>query len=192
MHPHENASTHQRHAPHANTHKNRVVRAADGLARPKAPNRPLEQHAHQPVTRDTQRTNKEAPPVTNTATGGALHAPDTQTCQRLSRHTHPIALTPARSTLCGTLTASQAQNVYWEGWACERPREELTANLPHPQHPTRPHPPRQRPPHPQPTRRDSPTTSTRSTPARSAASTLTPRISNSRRNTPNITLTSTA
>ena len=43
MLPHENASTHQRHAPHANTHKNRVVRAADGLARPKAPNRPLEE-----------------------------------------------------------------------------------------------------------------------------------------------------
>lgn len=31
MLPHENASTHQ-HAPHANTHENHAVRAADGLA----------------------------------------------------------------------------------------------------------------------------------------------------------------
>ena len=56
--------------------------------------------------------------------------------------------TPARTTLYTPLTASQARNVYWEGWACERPREELTANLPYRRHPPRPRPRPHCPPHP--------------------------------------------
>lgn len=44
MRPHENASTHQQHTPPANAHEKCPVRAADGLARPKAPNYPLEEN----------------------------------------------------------------------------------------------------------------------------------------------------
>ena len=61
--------------------------------------------------------------------------------------------TPTRNTLYGPLTASQAQNVYWEGWASKRPREASTANLPHP---LRPHPPRSRLPRQQPTQETHP------------------------------------